>query len=115
MSPADQYFLKHEEPIRSCLQFLRAHILKLDSSIRESWQYGMPFYYYGEKRFCYLWVHRKTKQPYLGIVEGSKITHRDLIQEKRARMKILLIDPAKDIPIRKVTDIINQAIAVAGQ
>ncbi len=43
MSPADQYFLKHEEPIRSCLQFLRAHILKQDSSIRESWQYGMHF------------------------------------------------------------------------
>lgn len=115
MSPADQYFLKHEEPIRSCLQFLRAHILKQDSSIRESWQYGMPFYFYGNKRFCYLWVHRKTRQPYLGIVEGSSVYHPDLIQEKRARMKILLIDPVKDIPLRKVNDILSQAIAVAGQ
>ncbi|NOS90756.1 MAG: DUF1801 domain-containing protein [Cyclobacteriaceae bacterium] len=115
MSPVDHYFLKHEEPIRSCLQFLREHILKQNKSIREVWQYGMPFYYYGDKRFCYLWVHRKTGQPYLGIVEGSSVHHPDLIQEKRARMKILLIDPAKDIPLRKVNNIINQAIAQAHQ
>ncbi|MBI3219518.1 MAG: DUF1801 domain-containing protein [Bacteroidetes bacterium] len=115
MSPADQYFLKHDEPIRSCLQFLRAHILKQNKSIREVWQYGMPFYYYGEKRFCYLWVHRKTNQPYLGIVEGSSVHHPDLIQEKRARMKILLIDSAKDIPMRKVNEVLNQAIALARQ
>jgi hypothetical protein len=115
MSPADQYFLKHEEHIRSFLQFLRAHILKQNKSIREVWQYGMPFYYYGEKRFGYLWVHRKTKQPYLGIVEGSKVHHPDLIQEKRARMKILLIDPVKDIPLRKVNDILSQAITLARQ
>jgi len=91
---------------------LRAHILKQNKSIREVWQYGMPFYYLGDKRFCYLWVHRKTGQPYLGIVEGSKVIHPDLIREKRARMKILLIDPAKDIPLRKVNDIIKQAIAL---
>jgi hypothetical protein len=110
MSPADQYFLKHEEPIRSCLQFLRAHILKQDTSVREKWQYGMPFYYYDDKRFCYLWVHRKMKQPYLGIVEGARVNHPDLVQEKRARMKILLIDPSKDIPLRKINVILNQAI-----
>jgi hypothetical protein len=110
MSPADQYFLKHEEPIRSCLQFLRAHILKQDTSVLEKWQYGMPFYYYDDKRFCYLWVHRKMKQPYLGIVEGARVNHPDLVQEKRARMKILLIDPSKDIPLRKINVILNQAI-----
>lgn len=115
MSPVDQYFHKHEEPIRSCLQFLRAHILKQNKSIREVWQYGMPFYYCGGKRFCYLWVHRKTGQPYLGIVEGAKIAHPDLIQEKRARMKILLIDPLKDIPIRKVNQVLTLAIALTHQ
>ncbi len=110
MSPIDEYFLKHEEPIQSCLQFLRTHILKQNAAIREVWQYSMPFYYYDDKRFCYLWVHRKMKQPYLGIVEGARVNHPDLVQEKRARMKILLIDPSKDIPLRKINVILNQAI-----
>jgi len=51
--------------------------------------------------FCYLWVHKKYGKPYLGIVEGKKIKHPDLLTEKRARMKILLIDPEKDLPAKR--------------
>lgn len=112
LRPMDNYFLQQEEPIKSCLQFLRKHILKLDKNFTETWQYGMPFYYHGDKRVCYLWVHKKFHQPYLGIVEGKMITHPDLVQEKRTRMKILLIDPAKNIPLRKINAILKEAIAL---
>jgi hypothetical protein len=63
------------------------------------------------KMFCYLWVHKKTKQPYIGIVEGYKIEHLDLIIEKRARMKIMLFDPTKDLPIDTISDVLTQAMA----
>ncbi len=102
LSPIDNYFLQQEEPIKSCLQFLREYILKWDKSFAEKWQYGMPFYYYQDKRVCYLWVHKQFRQPYLGIVDGKKINHPDLLQEKRARMKILLVDPDKEIPLKKI-------------
>ena len=52
--------------------------------------------------FCYLWVHKKYEQPYIGIVEGKRIDHPDLLLEKRARMKILLIDSKKNIPLKKI-------------
>jgi hypothetical protein len=52
--------------------------------------------------FCYLWTHKKFKQPYIGFVEGKKIDHPLLIQEKRAMMKIMLMDPGKDIPIKTI-------------
>jgi hypothetical protein len=39
--------------------------------------------------FCYLWVHKKYQRPDIGIVEGNRINHPDLLVEKRARMKIL--------------------------
>lgn len=110
LKPADDWFLKQEEPGRSCLQFLRAHILQLDEHITEAWKYGMPFFCYKGKMFCYLWAHKKYKQPYLGIVEGSKISHPDLIIEKRARMKILLLDPAKDMPVKKINSILEQVL-----
>jgi len=55
---------------------------------------------------------QKFFQPYIGIVEGARVHHPDLLQEKRARMKILLIDPAKDIPIRKVKAILQETTAL---
>jgi hypothetical protein len=112
LRPIDNYFLQKEEPIKSCLQFLRAHILKLDDNITEAWQYGMPFFCYKGKRCCYLWTHKKFHQPYIGIVEGKSIHHPDLVTEKRARMKILLIDPAKDIPVKKINAILKDVLAL---
>jgi hypothetical protein len=110
MRPIDEYFMQKNEPIKSYLQFLRTHILQLDTNITEAWKYGMPFYCYNDKMFCYLWVHKKYHRPYIGIVEGKKIEHPDLIIEKRARMKILLLDPNEDIPIKKIDSILIDVI-----
>jgi hypothetical protein len=95
LRPIDNWFLQKEEPIKSCLQFLRKHILQQDAAITETWQYGMPFYCYKGKRFCYLWVHKKFGQPYIGIVNGKRIVHPGLLVEKRAGMKILLLNASK--------------------
>jgi hypothetical protein len=112
LRPIDQYFLQQEEPAKSCLQFLRTFILQQDGNITEAWKYGMPFYCYKGKMFCYLWQHKKYGQPYIGIVEGGAIRHPDLLQEKRARMKILLIDPKRDVPVKKVKAILQEVIAL---
>ncbi len=112
LRPIDNYFLQKDEPVKSCLQFLREHILKQNPHITEAWKYGMPFYCYNGKMFCYLWVHKKYHQPYLGIVEGKKINHPDLIIEKRARMKILLLDPNKNIPVKKIDRILKEVLAL---
>lgn len=115
LRPIDNYFLEQEEPIKSCLQFLREHILQLDGNITEGWSYSMPFYYYKGKRFCYLWVHKTLLQPYIGIVDGNKIDHPDLVQEKRARMKILLVDAGRDVPVKKIDTILKQAIRASAK
>jgi hypothetical protein len=111
LNSLDEYFLKKEEPVKGCLLFLREKILKQDKDLVESLKYGMPFYSYKGKMFCYLWIHKKYKQPYIGIVEGGQINHPDLIQEKRARMKILLVDANKDIPVKKINAILKMAKA----
>jgi hypothetical protein len=112
LRPIDNYFLQKEEPVKSCLQFMRDHILKQDSHITEAWKYGMPFYCYKGKMFCYLWVHKKYLQPYIGIVEGKRIDHPDLLQEKRARMKIFLLDANKNIPVKKINAILKEVLAL---
>jgi Domain of unknown function (DU1801) len=112
LKPADNYFLQQEEPAKSCLLALRKIICSYDININEAWKYGMPFYCYHDKMFCYLWTHRKYRQPYLGIVEGNNIHHPLLIQENRARMKIMLIDPQQDIPIKTIESILKKALAL---
>jgi hypothetical protein len=66
----DNFYLQQEEPVRSCLLALRGIILKQDQHIAAAWKYGMPFFCYKRKMFCYIWVHKKLHHPYIGLVEG---------------------------------------------
>ncbi|MCH5599058.1 DUF1801 domain-containing protein [Niabella ginsengisoli] len=110
MKPIDNFYLQQQEPYKSTFLALKEIILSLDQDISEEWKYGMPFFYYDRKMFCYLWKHKKYDQPYIGIVEGKRLDDPMLIQEKRARMKIMLIDPTKDIPFKKINNILTQAL-----
>ncbi len=110
MTELDNFYLQQSEPTRSCLLALREIILSLDKEIVNAWKYGMPFFCFRGKMFCYLWIHKKYKQPYLGIVEGKRFDHPALVIEKRSRMKIMLFDPNKDMPIDIINSILQQAI-----
>jgi len=107
-SDIDHFFLQKEEPVKSCLLAMRDIILNYNENVTETWKYQMPFYCYHGKMFCYLWVHKKFKQPYLGIVDGHKVEHPKLVQEKRTRMKIFLLDPQKDIPVNLIRKFLKQ-------
>jgi len=106
----DNFYLQKEEPLQSCLLALKAIILATDKGVASAWKYGMPFFCYKGKMFCYLWVHKKTQQPYIGIVEGKHFNHPDLIIEKRSRMKIMLFDAAEELPVKTISLILQQAI-----
>ena len=110
MREVDEFYLQQEEPIKSYLLALREIILHQDKEISNHLKYGMPFFCYKGKMFCYLWIHKKYKQPYLGIVEGNRFNNPELIIEKRSRMKIMLLDPKKKVPIKIIDDILKKAI-----
>src|ERR1700754_1149678 len=103
----DDFYLSKNEPVKSCLLALRDIILAQDKHVSATLKYGMPVFCYRGKMFCYLWTHKKSNQPYIGFVEGKRLDHPSLIQEKRARMKILMIDPDKDIPIRTIGSLLK--------
>ena len=70
----------------------------------------MPFFCYKGKMFCYLWIHKKNKQPYIEIVEGKHFDESFLIQENRSRMKIMLFDVNEDLPLKNIEMTIQKAI-----
>ena len=112
MNALYQYYERQDEPNKSCLLALRDIILPLDKDITHELKYGMPFFCYKGKMFCYLWIHKKLGQPYIGIVEGKHFDHPLLVQEKRSRMKVMLLDANEDLPVKTIKAIIKQAIAL---
>lgn len=110
LSELDQFYLKLEEPFQSCLLGLRDIILAVDEDITAEWKYKLPFFYHQGKMLCYLWIHKKYKQPYIGFVNGNLLNDEDLLVEKRAKMKILLIDPQQDLPFEKIKSLLTTAI-----
>lgn len=106
----ENFYLKHDEPNKSCLLALRSIILSYDNNITAEWKYGMPFFYYKRKMFCYLWIHKKMKLPYIGFVEGTHLDDSFLIKENRSRIKIMLFDPNIDLPLLQIESILGKAI-----
>jgi len=107
LTPVENFYLNLPEPNRGCMLSLKDLILKFDGGISQEWKYKLPFFYFKGKMFCYLWTEKKTQIPYIGFVKGNLLHHPELIQEKRAKMKILLVDPQADLPVQKITEILN--------
>jgi len=105
-----QYYLNKKEPNKSCLLALRSIILKQDEHITETQKYGMPCFCYKKKMFCYLWTDKKTEEPYVLLVEGKLLDHPLLEEGNRSRMKILRVDPRKDLPIATLENILGMAL-----
>ncbi|MEP6929012.1 MAG: DUF1801 domain-containing protein [Flavobacterium sp.] len=96
--------------MKEVLLAMKEIILRQDKHITNVLKYGMPFFCYKGKMFCYLWVHKKHNQPYIGIVEGKYFEEPFLIQEDRSRMKIMLFDSNEDLPIETIENILQKAI-----
>jgi len=110
MKQPDDFYLNKEEPTKGTLLALKQIILKQDKDITNVLKYGMPFFCYKGKMFCYLWVHKKTQQPYIGIVEGKHFDEPFLIQEDRSRMKIMLFNSNEDLPLEQIENVLQKAI-----
>jgi hypothetical protein len=104
------YYLKKEEPNKSCLLALRKIILAQDLNVTETQKYGMPCFCYKKKMFCYLWTDKNIDEPYILLVEGKHLDHPKLEQGDRARMKIFRVDPNKDLPIKTIETILKKAL-----
>ena len=110
MKELDNYYLNHKEPNRSCLLALRSIIVNQGEHISEILKWGIPCFCFKKKMFCYLYTDKKTREPYILMVEGKYLEHPALEKGNRSRMKILRIDPNKDLPIQTIEPILTTAL-----
>ena len=106
----DNFYWNNEEPSRGCYLALKEIILGLDKGMTPEWKYKLPFFYLNGKMFCYLWKDKKTKMPYIGIMGGNKLEHPKLIQDGRKWVKILYVDPEKDLDIDLIMEIMAMTL-----
>ncbi|HWY10537.1 MAG TPA: DUF1801 domain-containing protein [Bacteroidia bacterium] len=105
LNPLEDHFLKHGEPHQSCMLFLRKWLIA--QGLEEKFKYMTAMYYYKDKAFCYLTVSGKDKKLYLGFVKGHLMKHPKLEQEGRKQIKVLYLNPEKDLPIKTLNEIVK--------
>lgn len=54
----------------------------------------------------------KTKEIYISFTNGNKIEHPELVSEGRKKMKIFRVDPAMDIDLQSLREILAAALVV---
>lgn len=106
----DRFYLNKEEPAKSCLLAMRTVILQQDSEVTETIKYGMPCFCFRNKMFCYLWMDKKTGEPYMLMVEGKYLEHPALEAGKRSRMKVFRVYPNIDLPLATIRTILKQGL-----
>ena len=106
----DQFYTKFDEPNKSCFLALRKILLSQDVHVTETKKYGAPCFCYKNRMFCFLWLDKKLKEPYLLLVEGRFLDHPLLEKGDRKRMKILRIDPKQDLPIETLELVFQEAL-----
>ncbi len=104
------YYLNKEEPNKSCLLALQHIILDQDTNIVETRKWGMPCFCFKKKMFCFLWTEKRTDEPYILLVEGKYLDHPQLEKGDRSRMKIFRVNPNKDLPIKTIERILQNAL-----
>jgi hypothetical protein len=108
--PLDQFYLEQDEPLKSSFIALRDIILQHDKDITSAWKFNMPFFLYKGKMFCYIWTHKKLQQPFIGFSEGKLMEHPGLTFENRSRIKIMILDAGKVLPVNTIKQVLDMAI-----
>ncbi len=100
--------MKQPEPTRGCLLALKDLILRLDPNITQQRKFQIPFFYYKDKKLCFLWVHKK--QPLIGFVEDKTIYPKKDGIKRKDKMETMYFDANADIPIKLIMSNLKKTI-----
>jgi len=109
MTDLNQFYHDLPEPNRACFLAIRKIALDYSYDLDERWKYKLPFFYYQNKPFCYIWKDKKTTFPYITFVRSLTINRLELELGDRKKMKALTVNPNKDINVELIQKIMSES------
>ncbi len=99
MKPTEEYIISQPDTYRSILLHLISAIEQTIPNTELLFKYGIPYFYYKKKPFCYLAVNHKKQFVDLGLARGFQLIKNQefLIDEKRNTVKSLRYLNLEDI------------------
>ena len=107
MKPAEEYILRQSEPFQEILYYVISVIEQELPDAVLLFKWGIPYFYYKKKPFCYLAPNKKKGFVDIGFARGFQLKlHQDvLVGEKRNTVKSLRyfkVNTIKDSILRNV-------------
>lgn len=96
----DQYYAKQPAPVQSCLLALKNIVLAIDKNITHQRKFQIPFFYFNNKKLCFLWVTRKKLL--FGFVEDKSLFATDAHVKPKDRIETITINPDEDLPVESI-------------
>jgi hypothetical protein len=114
MKLTDEYIFRQPENYRSILLHLIAVIELTVPDVELLYKYGIPYFYYQKKPFCYLAPNHKKGFVDLGFARGFKLNRNldVLVGENRNTVKSLRYSSLVIIDNIVLEDVLNEAMTL---
>jgi hypothetical protein len=111
MKLTDQYIFYQPEKYQSILLHLISVLERSLPDLELLFKWGIPYFYYKKKPFCYLASHNKKGFVDAGFARGFELKRNQdcLVDEKRNTVKSLRYFSLKDIDNVILEDVIKEA------
>ena len=114
MKLTDEYIFRQPEKYKSILLYLIDVVNQTIPDVILAYKWGIPYFYYNKKPFCYLAPNHKKDFVDLGIARGFQLqNYQDiLISENRNTVKSLRYFTIESIEHDVLVSVLEEAIAL---
>ena len=114
MRPTDEYILSQPEKYQAMLLHLLAVVQRAIPELELLFKWGIPFFYYRKKPFCYLAPNHKKGFVDVGFARGFQLKRNQeaLIGEKRNTVKSLRYSTLENIDNLILEDVMQEALGL---
>lgn len=111
MKLSDEYIFRQPEPYQAIMLHLVSVINKTIPDVILNFKWGIPYFYFNNKPFCYLAPNHKKGFVDLGFAKGFKLKNNQefLISENRNTVKSLRYFDLENINHDILLAVINEA------
>lgn len=108
----EKFLLKLTEEEASVFHFIEGHLTD-NFDLRSRISYGAPFFFNGNKHFCYF--NKSKSRIYLGFVMGHRMKHKALESEGRKQIKVYYLPLNKDLDLQELASIVKEGLEIQGK